>query len=111
MSNENYEKVVEILEKNLDEISKHILWSGGDFVPDLWIFGNLGSDEITFSVNTSSTRPNSENYEEGDFVIRTRKWDDIQDVPPEEQTPEVVHELLVWDTDQIEAWARKAKIF
>lgn len=104
-------KIQEILRKNLDEIAEHILWGGGDFVPDLWIFGNLGSDEIRFSVNTSSTRPNPENYEKSDFVIRTRKWNDMPDIPSEEQTSGVVHEILLQNSEQIEAWARKARIF
>lgn len=48
--NEKQKKIKEILDKNISEIAENLLFKGGDFIPDLWIFGNLENDKLRLSI-------------------------------------------------------------
>ncbi len=109
------DEIEEVLFDNIEEIIEK-LWYDEASRWKFWIHGKDGSDEIKLSSYVSqNTQPNPENYDEDDWLIQVKTWNDIAGVSgekieewkEEEQILEAVQEITL-QNDYVERWANKA---
>ena len=107
--------VEEVLYENIGKIVKK-LWYDETSRWRFWIHGKDGSNEIKLSSYISQgTQPNPENYDEDDYLIKVKTWNDIQGVSGEKiekwkeegKILEAVEEIILQE-EYIEKWSNKA---
>ncbi len=113
-----YEDIKETLRENMEKIAKKI-WRPTANRVKFWIHGELGSDKFSLSdYLTGNTQPNPANYNDGEWLISVKTWNDIagmyqseiEKAQEEDEMVDIVYTILL-ENNYAKRWSKQATIW